>query len=258
MKRALSFVCASLLALTLFTAALPAPVALAAGSDGTVTYRALSIGNAQYAGAELEAPEYDATHMQALFAQMSFDGVTMDPDNNKRENNLTKSGIKKAIAAAFAGADADDVSYFYYSGHGSVANGQAQQRHDDDVEPGDESRVGHTGEQQPNLLQIDPHRQRQAHAHAAQQQAALQKRLMPGRRPSLVDHQREQCEGAEGEAQPGKKERAYIVHADALRNEGGAPDHRGDQHQEIGTEGLATHVSARSKKAADFATKRCA
>ena len=126
MKRALSFVCASLLALTLFTAALPAPVALAAGSDGTVTYRALSIGNAQYAGAELEAPEYDATHMQALFAQMSFDGVTMDPDNNKRENNLTKSGIKKAIAAAFAGADADDVSYFYYSGHGSVANGQAQ------------------------------------------------------------------------------------------------------------------------------------
>ncbi len=126
MKRALSFVCASLLALTLFTAALPAQVALAAGSDGAVTYRALSIGNAAYEGAELEAPEYDAAHMQALFAQMSFDGVTIAPDNNKWEKNLTKSGIKKAIAAAFAGADANDVSYFYYSGHGSVANGQAQ------------------------------------------------------------------------------------------------------------------------------------
>jgi len=79
---------------------------------------------------------------------------------------------------------------------------------------------------------------------------------VPGRSAPLVDHQRKQRQGTQGEAQTGEKKRADIVHADALGHEGGPPDHGGDQHQEVGAEGLATHVSARQGKVADFATKR--
>lgn len=34
------------------------------------------------------------------------------------EKTKTKSELKKAIQTAFADSDADDVNYFYYSGHG--------------------------------------------------------------------------------------------------------------------------------------------
>ncbi len=44
-----------------------------------------------------------------------------------------------------------------------VADEQSQQRHDNDIEAGDEAGVGHGGEQQTDLLQVDTHRQSQPH-----------------------------------------------------------------------------------------------
>ncbi|MOA24682.1 hypothetical protein D3C78_1453720 [compost metagenome] len=78
-------------------------------------------------------------------------------------------------------------------------------------------------------MQVDPQRQRQAHDQAAEQQAAVDRlRRLGGAAAAEQDHQRQHGEGGQGEAQAGVEEGADGIHAQALRNEGGAPDHRGE------------------------------
>ena len=137
-----------------------------------------------------------------------------------------------------------------------MADGEPQQRHHDYIKAGNEAGVCHAGEKQADLLKVYAQRQRKPHAQAPKKQASLQERFVARLGAALIDHQWQQRQGTERETQPGKKKRTDVVHADALGHEGSTPDHGGDQHQEVGAEGLAAHVSARSGKVANFAIKR--
>lgn len=134
MKKHLLVTVAIAMALSLLISFLPGGRALAVSTPGVVTRRALIIGNADYAQSPLTGPVYDAKHMEALFKQMDFgtggtpaEQGAMLPTNIKRLNDQTKSQILKDISTYLAAkADSDDVSYFYYSGHGSISDGEAQ------------------------------------------------------------------------------------------------------------------------------------
>ncbi len=86
-----------------------------------VRYRALLIGNT-YPGTSsaLSGPDNDAYAMRYMLNRM-----TGTPYTVTTRINATASGIKSAIASAFAGATANDVSLFYYSGHGLQAYNSA-------------------------------------------------------------------------------------------------------------------------------------
>ncbi|MBR6569679.1 MAG: caspase family protein, partial [Clostridia bacterium] len=84
-------------------------------NTGVGTYRALLIGNT-YPGegdTYLPGPDADARAMKSMLATM-----TGTPYTATVKTNLTASGMTSAIASAFAGATANDVSLLFYSGHG--------------------------------------------------------------------------------------------------------------------------------------------
>jgi len=120
MKKAFSCAVAFALCAALLLWAGPTQVASAAQGDGVTTYRALLIGNTVYDAGSLRAPAYDVQHMDQLLLQQDFGGRRFDPSNIVTLNNATKLQIIDAIKSGLASqADADDVTYFYYSGHGS-------------------------------------------------------------------------------------------------------------------------------------------
>lgn len=84
------------------------------GGSSSVTYRALSIGQLYPGEAQaLQGTDLDANSIKAMLETM-----TATPYAVTRKLNLTASGIVSSIASTFAGADSDDVSLFFYSGHG--------------------------------------------------------------------------------------------------------------------------------------------
>ncbi|MDS1029682.1 caspase family protein [Bacillota bacterium LX-D] len=91
------------------------------------TYRALLIGNYQYIdGNDLNGPPADLDRMDNILAKSRFGTAKEHFSAIKRVDNATKAQMLSAIKAAFKDADDDDVSYFYYSGHGALDNyGQA-------------------------------------------------------------------------------------------------------------------------------------
>lgn len=121
MKKVLPRVAALLLCCALLLPAFPIKQAAAVGGDGVATYRALLIGNAAYDGGQsLKAPPYDVEHMEQLLLQQDFDGSKFAPENIIKLNNATKLQILETIKRQLAAvADGDDVTYFYYSGHGT-------------------------------------------------------------------------------------------------------------------------------------------
>ena len=85
--------------------------------DGIVTYRAVLIGNTYPDSAnELYGPEYDIDNMEGFLESLDV------PYTVTALDDASKSQAKSAISTAFADADADDVSLFFYSGHGNVAS----------------------------------------------------------------------------------------------------------------------------------------
>ncbi len=83
---------------------------------GKTKYRALLIGNT-YPGEgsmELDGPDNDVVAMNKMLQRQ-----TGTPYAVTTKYNLTASSMKSAIASAFAGADSNDISLFYYSGHGN-------------------------------------------------------------------------------------------------------------------------------------------
>lgn len=132
MKKFLALLVTMAMMLSMIAIAPASPAYAAGAGDGFIRRRALVIGNAQYAQSALQAPEYDAKHMAELFKQMSFSGTTGSAAETgafasiTSYTNQTRRQMLNDIASAFAGADEDDVSYFYYSGHGSVDNSDAQ------------------------------------------------------------------------------------------------------------------------------------
>ena len=87
---------------------------------GTETvYRALLVCN-NYPGTSLALPgtENDVAGMKAMLSRMSA-----TPYRITTKSNLSAEGIASAITSAFSSATANDVSLFYFAGHGANAVG---------------------------------------------------------------------------------------------------------------------------------------
>jgi len=80
-----------------------------------VNYRALLIGNT-YPGtiSELPGPDNDVDGMQTMLNKQ-----THTPYDITKKINITGPQIEQAIYSTFADADENDVSLFFYSGHGT-------------------------------------------------------------------------------------------------------------------------------------------
>lgn len=107
-----------LMVAVLFTLSLPMiPVKAVSASDGVVTYRAVIIGNT-YAGTkdELNGPQYCADSMEDMLKTLKVPYAEVT-----KILNSTKKDMEKAVAKIFSKADGDDLTLFYYSGHGAVA-----------------------------------------------------------------------------------------------------------------------------------------
>ncbi len=86
--------------------------------SGTETvYRALLIGNT-YPDTSLALPgcDNDVAGMKAMLSRM-----TATPYRITTRSNLSADGIESAILSAFSAATVNDVSLFYFSGHGQNA-----------------------------------------------------------------------------------------------------------------------------------------
>lgn len=87
------------------------------------TYRALIVANSNYGNEKmnLAGPENDKLLMKKVFENQEIGSIKF----NKIvvAENTTKEQFLKKIKEAFEGANNDDVSYLYYSGHGNNIDG---------------------------------------------------------------------------------------------------------------------------------------
>lgn len=83
--------------------------------DESVAYRALLIGNT-YPGeySALDGPDNDAYAMRKMLAMWPRTAY-----NSTVRINVTTNDMISSISSAFAAADSNDVSLFFYSGHGT-------------------------------------------------------------------------------------------------------------------------------------------
>lgn len=90
--------------------------------DDGITYRALIVGIGDYPGDknDLASPAYSVDRMYKIFNQCRFgiSDVGFSVISELRDLKATGPAILNEIASTFSGADNDDVSYFYYTGHG--------------------------------------------------------------------------------------------------------------------------------------------
>ena len=82
------------------------------------TYRALLIGNSDYREYEenLNGPKYTTQAMKGMLKNYGYSSVTV-------KENLTASQIISNIRSAFSKASSDDVSLFFFDGHGETRTG---------------------------------------------------------------------------------------------------------------------------------------
>jgi len=82
-------------------------------------HRALlvGVGDYLYGDNDLSAPPFDVDKMHGTLSH-SGDGFALI--NELKDLNATRSAILNGIASTFSEADADDISYFYFSGHGAT------------------------------------------------------------------------------------------------------------------------------------------
>ena len=89
-----------------------------------VVYRALCVGVGDYISGsdnDLNAPSYDVDRIGQILQQCRF-GTSNTIFSNisyLKDWQATKSNILQSISSTFSGADSNDISYFYFSGHGS-------------------------------------------------------------------------------------------------------------------------------------------
>jgi hypothetical protein len=89
-----------------------------------VVYRALCVGVGDYISGsdnDLNAPPYDVDRIRQILQQCQFgtSNKTFSNINYLKDWQATKSNILLSISSTFSGADSNDISYFYFSGHGS-------------------------------------------------------------------------------------------------------------------------------------------
>lgn len=93
-----------------------------------ITYRAFLVGVGDYlffSSADLSAPAYNVERLENLFNKCKFGEEEIEFVSIKKlvDHNATKENILNGIASTFGEAKSDDVSYFYYMGHGGVKDG---------------------------------------------------------------------------------------------------------------------------------------
>jgi len=93
--------------------------------NGTA-YRGFFVGVNKYNnGWTLPSPAKNTDKLEALFKKCKFDSeeeVVFTNINKLKGLEATKENILNGILDTFAGADDNDVSYFYYMGHGGTKN----------------------------------------------------------------------------------------------------------------------------------------
>ena len=98
--------------------------------EDDIVYRALLVGVGDYINSppapdgDLDSPPYDVDKMRQTLEQCRFgssDSV-FSIINELKDHNATRTAILDEIASTFSGADDNDVSYFYFNGHGSSDN----------------------------------------------------------------------------------------------------------------------------------------
>jgi len=93
-------------------------------TQNEVVYRALCVGVGDYIegnDGDLFSPPYDVDKIRQILQQCRFgtSNTTFSNISYLKDWQATKSNILQSISSAFSGADDNDVSYFYFSGHGS-------------------------------------------------------------------------------------------------------------------------------------------
>ena len=73
-----------------------------------------------YGNIDLQAPPYNVDMMHDT---LSHSGSGFFSISELMDLQATKAAILNGIATAFSGADSDDVSYFYFTGHGINSSG---------------------------------------------------------------------------------------------------------------------------------------
>ena len=101
-----------------------AEITVGTATQNEVVYRALCVGIGDYIqGSEndLSAPPYDVDRIRQILQQCRFGtlNTTFSNIGYLKDWQATKSNILQGIPSAFSGADSNDISYFYFSGHGS-------------------------------------------------------------------------------------------------------------------------------------------
>ena len=101
-----------------------AEITIGTVAQNEVVYRALCVGIGDYiqgSDNDLNAPPYDVDRIRQILQQCRF-GTSNTAFSNisyLKDWQATKSNILQSISSAFSGADSNDISYFYFSGHGS-------------------------------------------------------------------------------------------------------------------------------------------
>jgi len=106
------------------TKAYTVEVTVSAVVQNEIVYRALCVGVGDYIEGDdndLSAPPYDVDKIRQILQQCRFgtSNTTFSNISYLKDWQATKSNILQSISSAFSGADNNDVSYFYFSGHGS-------------------------------------------------------------------------------------------------------------------------------------------
>lgn len=90
--------------------------------NNEIIYRALLIGIGDYIGdnRDLISPPYSVDRMNKILSQCRFGlpDIEFSIINELKDSEATKEAILDGIASTFYGADSNDISYFYYTGHG--------------------------------------------------------------------------------------------------------------------------------------------
>ena len=94
--------------------------------EDDIVYRALLVGVGDYVNlppapdGDLEGPPYDVNRMRQVLEQSKFGSLDTEFSSivELKDLSATKTAILNGITSTFSGADDNDISYFYFSGHG--------------------------------------------------------------------------------------------------------------------------------------------
>jgi len=101
-----------------------AEITVGTAIQNEAVYRALCVGVGDYIEGDdndLSAPPYDVDRIRQILQQCKFgtSNTTFSNISYLKDWQATKSDILQSITSTFASADSNDISYFYFSGHGS-------------------------------------------------------------------------------------------------------------------------------------------